>query len=348
MSALRRIVAYIAPKLAQFLFVVLATYTVVFLLVTFLPGDPLVAALASKTGGDTIADPETLERMREQYGLAGTPWEQYWHRLGMLLQGDLGVSIGTGQPVADMIARTAPNSIEIAALALVLAVVFAVLITFLAFLAPNRWIRNVLLQIPPFGVAIPAFLTGLLLISVFSFRLGWFPSSGSRLPGSSVLPAVTLALPVGAILFQVFSAAVLEAQTNQHVFTAVAKGVPPRRIFTAHLLRNALLPSITMLGLSIGYLAAGTAVVETVFSRDGIGRMTVNAVLARDINVIQGIVLMIAAVYALVNLLVDLAYGVIDPRTRRGGRASRGAGRVAAAVATGAAGPATQATEVKP
>ena len=322
MSAVTRIAGYIAPKLAQFLFVVLATYTVVFLLITFLPGDPLVAALAAKSGGDTIADPETLERLREQYGLAGTPWEQYWHRLGMLLQGDLGISIATGQPVAEMIGRTLPNSVEIAALALVIAIVFAVLITFLSFLAPTRWLRNLLLQIPPFGVAIPAFLTGLLLISVFSFGLGWLPSSGSRAPGSSILPAITLALPVGAILFQVFSAAVLEAQTNQHVFTAVAKGVPPRRIFTAHLLRNALLPSITMLGLTIGYLAAGTAVVETVFSRDGIGRMTVNAVLARDINVIQGIVLLIAAVYALVNLLVDLAYGVIDPRTRRSARAA--------------------------
>lgn len=325
----RRIVGYILPRVAQFVFVVLATYTVVFLLITFLPGDPVLAALASKSGGDTVVDPETLERLRERYGLAGTPWEQYWHRLGMLLQGDLGVSLATGQPVATMIARTLPHSVEIAVLALVIAIVLAVLVTFLAFLAPTRWLRNVLLQIPPFGVAIPAFLTGLLLISVFSFGLGWLPSSGTRQAGSAILPAITLALPVGAILFQVFSAAVIEAQAGQHVFTAVAKGVPPRRIFTAHLLRNALLPSITMLGLTIGYLAAGTAVVETVFSRDGIGRMTVNAVLARDITVIQGIVLLIAAVYATVNLVVDLAYGVIDPRTRRSGR-GRGAARPAA------------------
>lgn len=319
------VLRYIAPKAAQFVFVVLATYTVVFLLITFLPGDPLLAALASKSGGDTIVDPETLERLREQYGLAGTPWEQYWHRLGMLVQGDLGVSIATGQPVATMIARTLPNSVEIAAIALVIAIAIALVFTFLAFLAPTRWVRNLVVQIPPFGVAIPAFLTGLLLISLFSFTLGWLPSSGSRQPGSAILPAVTLALPVGAILFQVFSAAVFEAQASLHVFTAVAKGVPPRRIFTAHLLRNALLPTITMLGLTIGYLAAGTAVVETVFSRDGIGRMTVNAVLARDINVIQGIVLMIAAVYAVVNLVVDLGYGAIDPRTRpvRGSAAHR-------------------------
>ena len=326
MSAVLRVLRYIGPKLAQFVFVVLATYTVVFLLITFLPGDPLLAALASKSGGDTIVDPDALEKLRQQYGLAGTPWEQYWHRLGMLFAGDLGVSIATGRPVGDMIARTLPNSVEIAAIALLIAIVIAAVFAFLAFLAPFRWLRNLLLQIPPFGVAIPAFLTGLLLISFFSFTLGWLPSSGSRQPGSAILPAVTLALPVGAILFQVFSAAIFEAQASQHVFTAEAKGVPPWRIFTAHLLRNALLPTITILGLTIGYLAAGTAVVETVFSRDGIGRMTVNAVLARDINVIQGIVLMIAAVYAAVNLIVDLAYGVIDPRTRRSGRSGSSGG----------------------
>ena len=142
MNATLRVLRYIAPKLAQFVFVVLATYTVVFLLITFLPGDPLLAALASKSGGDTIVDPEVLERLRQQYGLAGTPWEQYWHRLGMLVQGDLGISIATGQPVATMIARTLPNSVEIALIALVIAIVIAVLFTFLAFIAPVRWLRN--------------------------------------------------------------------------------------------------------------------------------------------------------------------------------------------------------------
>jgi peptide/nickel transport system permease protein len=154
------------------------------------------------------------------------------------------------------------------------------------------------------------------LVSVFSFGLGWFPSSGSRSPLGVVLPAITLALPVGAIFFQVFSAAVLEAKNGPYVFTAVAKGLSSRTIFLRHVLRNSLLPSVTILGLLIGYLAGGTAVVETVFSRDGIGRITVDAVLARDTNVIQGVVLVVALVYSVVNLLVDLSYGLIDPRTR--------------------------------
>jgi peptide/nickel transport system permease protein len=318
MSKVKSWVGYLLPKLGQFIFVILATYTLVFVLIYFLPGDPLVAALASKGGGDTVIDPAELEALRAKYGLAGSLWEQYFGHLIALIQGDLGISIATGVPVIEMIGRAFPHSLDIAALALLLGVVSAVIITFLAYAAPWRWLRQVLLQIPPFGIAMPAFLSGLLLISVFAFTLGWLPSAGVRAPGSAILPAITLALPVGAIFFQVFSAAVLEAMNSPFVFTAVAKGVSPRSIFTKHLLRNALLPSITILGLLIGYLAGGTAVVETVFSRDGIGRLTVNAVLARDINVIQGVVLLVGATYAAVNLLVDIAYGFIDPRTRMG------------------------------
>lgn len=318
MSRVSSWLKYLVPKLGQFAFVILATYTLVFVLIHFLPGDPLVAALASKGGASTVIDPAEIEILRVKYGLDGTLWQQYIGHLVALLRGDLGTSIATGVPVIDMIARAFPHSLEIASLALLLGVVSAVIITYLAYLAPWRWLRQFLIQLPPFGIAMPAFLSGLLLISVFAFTLGWLPSAGVRAPGSSLLPAITLALPVGAIFFQVFSAAVLEATSSPYVFTAVAKGVAPRRIFLKHLLRNALLPSITILGLLIGYLAGGTAVVETVFSRDGIGRVTVNAVLARDINVIQGIVLLVGATYAAVNLLVDIAYGFIDPRTRLG------------------------------
>ncbi|MFC4224171.1 ABC transporter permease [Lysinibacter cavernae] len=309
-------VFYLLPKLGQFLFVILATYTLTFVLIHFLPGDPLVAALASKSGDSAVLDPAVLDAQRVKYGLDGSLWEQYFGHLLALFRGDLGISISTGVSVTDMIARALPHSAQIASLALVIGVIGAVIITFLAFAAPWPWLRNLLMQIPPFGVAIPAFLSGILLITIFSFGLDWLPSSGVRSPGSQILPAITLALPVGAIFFQVFSSAVFDAMSSSYVFTAEAKGVPPRSIFIKHLLRNALLPSVTILGLLIGYLAGGTAVVETVFSRDGIGRMTVNAVLARDINVIQGVVLVVGATYAIVNLLVDIAYGVIDPRTR--------------------------------
>jgi peptide/nickel transport system permease protein len=307
---------YLAPKIVQFVFVIWATYTVTFLLIHLLPGDPLLAALSVKGGDATTTDPAELEVLRAQYGLDGSTWQQYWGHLASALRGDLAVSIATSQPVGDMIARALPNTAAVALLALVLGVVSSILVTYLAYIARWRWVRTTLLQIPPLGVAVPAFLSGLVLVSVFAFGLDLFPSSGSRSPLSVVLPAVTLALPVGAIFFQVFSAAVLEAMASPYVFTATAKGLSPRTIFLKHVLRNSLLPSVTILGLLVGYLAGGTAVVETVFSRDGIGRLTVDAVLARDSNVIQGIIIVVALVYSVVNLLVDLSYGLIDPRTR--------------------------------
>jgi peptide/nickel transport system permease protein len=329
----RSALIFAAPKVLQFIFVIWATYTVTFLLIHFLPGDPVLAALALKGGDSVTTDPTALDAMRVQYGLDGSLFEQYFRHLGGVLTGDFGVSISTGQPVAGMIGKVFPSSATIAVLALVIGILLAVLVTYLAYLTRSNWLRQTLLQIPPLGVAIPAFLTGLVLISVFSFGLGWFPSSGTRNPLSIWLPSITLALPVGAIFFQVFSAAVFEAASGAYVFTAVSKGLSPRAIFNRHVLRNSLLASITILGLQIGYLAGGTAVVETVFSRDGIGRMTVNAVLARDINVIQGVVVVVAIVYSLVNLIVELCYGLIDPRIRP----SLGRGKTTAPAAAPAA-----------
>ena len=316
MQRILAVLRYVAPKLIQFAFVIWATYTVTFLLIHLLPGDPLLAALSVKGGDATTTDPATLALLREKFGLDGSLWDQYLGNFLAALRGDLGVSIATGQPVDQMIARALPNTASVALLALIFGVVTSVVLTFLAFLTPSRWLRQTLLQIPPLGVAIPAFLSGLLLVSVFSFWLGWLPSSGTRNPTAVILPAITLALPIGAIFFQVFSSAVLDAMRSPYVFTAVAKGVSPRNIFLRHVLRNSLLPSITILGLLIGYLAGGTAVVETVFSRDGIGRLTVDAVLARDATVIQGVVIVVALVYSVVNLIVDVSYGIIDPRTR--------------------------------
>jgi peptide/nickel transport system permease protein len=317
------VLIYLAPRVFQFVFVIWATYTVTFLLVHLLPGDPLLAALSVKGGDATTTDPAELAKLRAEYGLSGSVWDQYLSHAVAALHGNLGVSIATGQNVTDMVARALPNTASIAVIALVLGVFTSVALTYLAYLTRFRWVRQALLQLPPFGVAIPAFLSGLVLVSVFSFGLDWLPSSGTRNPLSVVLPSITLALPVGAIFFQVFASAVLDAMGGAYVFTAIAKGVSPRSIFLRHVLRNSLLPSVTILGLLVGYLAGGTAVVETVFSRDGIGRLTVDAVLARDTNTIQGVIIVVALVYSVVNLVVDLLYGIIDPRTR-----SRLSGRV--------------------
>lgn len=306
------------PKIAQCIFVVWASYTAAFFLIHALPGDPVLAALAVKGGDATSTDPALLDPIRARYGLDGPIWLQYLTNLAGLVRGDLGISIATDEPVASMVARAFPHTAAVAALALVLGLVGALAFTVWAAVARPRWVRAVVLQIPPLGIAIPAFLTGLVLISIFSFGLGWFPASGTRGFASVVLPAITLALPTGAIFFQVFSAAALDAEASPYVFTAHAKGLALGTVVVRHVLRNALLPSITIIGLQVGYLAGGTAVVETVFSRDGVGRLTVDAVTARDINVVLGVVVVVATVYAVVTLIVDALYGVIDPRTRPG------------------------------
>jgi peptide/nickel transport system permease protein len=333
-SRAKRALRFIGPRLFQFVFVIWAAYTLTFLLLHLLPGDPLIAALSVKGGDATPTDPTELRELRARYGLDGTIWDQYVTNGLAALRGDLGVSIATGQNVGDMIARALPNTAIVALLALVIGVSVSMVITYWAFVARKSWLRNSLLQIPPLGVAIPAFFSGLVLVSVFAYGLGLLPSSGSRNPLSPILPAVTLAMPVGAIFFQVFSAAVLEARASSYVFTAIAKGVSLPALFFRHVLRNALLPSITILGLLIGYLAGGTAVVESVFSRDGIGRLTVDAVLSRDGNVVQGVVLVVAVVYSVVNLLVDFSYGLIDPRIRPSGRRRVRAARDAAVVSS--------------
>ena len=307
---------FLIPKILQCLFVVWATYTVAFLLIHALPGDPVLAALSLRGGDATSTDPAELDAIRARYGFDGPLWQQYFSNLFALVRGDFGTSIATGQPVGDMIGRAFPHTAAVAIFALVLGFVLALGFTVWAYVARPAWVRDVVAQIPPLGIAIPAFLSGLVLITVFSFGLGWFPASGTNGFPSIVLPGITLALPTAAIFFQVFSAAVFDAGASPFVFTANAKGLAQRTVVVRHVLRNALLPSITIIGLQIGYLAGGTAVVETVFSRDGIGRLTVDAVLARDINVVMGVVIVVALVYAVVTLVVDGLYGVIDPRTR--------------------------------
>ncbi|MFG6444014.1 ABC transporter permease [Microbacterium sp. P06] len=307
---------FLIPKILQCLFVVWATYTVAFLLIHALPGDPVLAALSLRGGDATSTDPAELDALRARYGFDGPLWQQYFANLFALLRGDFGVSIATGQPVSDMIGRAFPHTAAVAVFALVVGFLLALGFTVWAYIARPAWVRDVVAQVPPLGIAIPAFLSGLVLITVFSFGLGWFPASGTRGFESVVLPGITLALPTAAIFFQVFSAAVFDAGASPFVFTANAKGLAQRTVVVRHVLRNALLPSITIIGLQIGYLAGGTAVVETVFSRDGIGRLTVDAVLARDINVVMGVVIVVALVYAVVTLVVDGLYGVIDPRTR--------------------------------
>ncbi|GII61685.1 peptide ABC transporter permease [Sphaerisporangium krabiense] len=307
---------YFARRLAQALFVLWASFTVSFAILYMLPSDPV----ALLVGPDADIPPERLDALRQEYGLDRPLVVQYLTRLGRMLHGDLGRSVQNHQPVGDVIAGALPATLQIAGLGLLLAVVVGGGLALLATYVSAAWLRQTLLSLPPLGVAIPPFWFGLLLLQVFSFRLGLFPAVGDEGAAGVVLPAVTLALPTGAMIAQLLAKSMTATLREPYVETARAKGAGRARVHLRHALRNAALPALTVAGLVVGNLLAGSVVTETVFSRAGLGRVTALAVTTQDIPVVQGLVVFAALVFVLVNLAVDLVYPLLDPRiARRGG-----------------------------
>ncbi len=199
--------------------------------------------------------------------------------------------------------------------ALVLAVLFGVAIAFFATYTRKRWLANLLFSLPPLGVAVPTFWVGLILLQLFSFRLHIFPAFGDKGFATVILPAITLAIPTGAVIAQVLTTSLQSTLRSPHVETAYAKGASRWRVQTRHALRLASIPAFTIAGVLVGTLLAGSVVVETVFSRAGVGRLTQTSVMAQDIPVVQGVVVFASLVFVLVNLAVDLFYPpLIDPR----------------------------------
>lgn len=302
---------YLSLRLLQAVGVLWAAWTVSFLILYVLPGDP-VRILIGPDASDVT--PAELAKLRHQLGLDQPLFVQYFHQLGHLLQGNFGRSIGTGQPVADVIGGAIGPTVQIALAGLVLAVLFGGGVALLATYTRIKWLGQFLLGLPPLGVSIPAFWFALLLIQWFSFGIPLFPAIGDTGPASVVLPAITLALPTGATIAQLLSKSLTATLREPYIDTAWAKGASRTRIHFRHALRNAALPALTVTGLIVGQLLSGTVVTETVFSRPGLGRITANAVQQQDIPVVQGVVLFAATVFVLANLLVDVIYPLLDPR----------------------------------
>jgi len=305
---------YLAVRLAQALGVLWAAYTVSFVVLYALPGDPV----SLMYGGDSSdVTPEQLATVRAEYGLDQPLPVQYVHQLGRVLRGDLGTSVVNGRPVTDLVAEAVPPTAQIAALGLLLALVLGGGLAILATFVRSRALSQTLLSLPPLGVAIPSFWFGLTLVQWLSFTFPLFPAVGNKGFSSLVLPAITLALPTGALIAQMLSRSLLGTLHEPWADTARAKGASRSRVHLRHALRNAALPTLTVTGLVIGGLLSGAVVTETVFSRAGVGRLTATSVGAQDIPVVQGIVLFAATVYVLVNLLVDVLYPLLDPRIVR-------------------------------
>lgn len=288
-----------------------AAYTVSFLVLYALPGDP-VKLLTGTDANDLTAD--QLSALSAEFGLDKPLIVQYFDNIVALLRGDLGTSFNSGRPVTDIIGEALLPTLQITGAGLLLAIIAGAGIAIAATYTRFRWLANLLLALPPLGVAIPGFWFGLMAIQWFSFTLPIFPASGDKGPASLILPALTLALPTGATIAQLLSKSLLNTLREPYIDTARAKGAGRTRIHFVHALRNAALPALTVSGLLVGQLLSGTVVTETVFSRPGIGRVTASAVQQQDIPVVQGVVVFAAAVFVIMNLLVDLIYPVLDPR----------------------------------
>jgi peptide/nickel transport system permease protein len=307
--------SFLLSRLASAALVVFGVSLLVFLLIHLIPGDPVEVMLGE---GSQAADREALRRA---LGLDLPLYVQMLEYYRGLLSFDLGESLYSRRPIADILIERLPATIELAAAGLLVALIIAVPLGVLAAVRSNTAWDGGAMIFSMLGISIPNFLMGPLLILLFALWLGWLPVSGREEAGSIVLPALTLGTALAAILSRMIRATLLETLGEDYVRTARAKGLPWRMVIFKHALRNALLPVITLLGLQLGALLGGTVITEIVFSWPGIGQLTIESIHRRDYPVVQACVLLISVSYVLVNTLTDLAYAWLDPRVRLQGAA---------------------------
>jgi len=302
--------SYLARRLLLVLPVVLGVVTLVFLLIHLIPGDPVEIMLGES------ALPADRDALREALGLDRPILEQYGTFLWGLCRGDLGVSLQQRRPVTALIREHYPATLELTLAAMLISLLIALPAGILSGTRQYSVWDHSTMFLALLGVSMPNFWLGPLLIWVFSIQLGWFPVSGKGGLAHLLLPALTLGASMAAIVARMTRSSVLEVLREDYVMTARAKGLSEARIILKHVLRNAMLPVLTVVGLQFGALLAGSIITETIFSWPGLGTLMVKAIQTRDYPVVQGCVLVIALSYVLVNLFTDLLYGVIDPRIR--------------------------------
>jgi peptide/nickel transport system permease protein len=312
------IVRFLARRLLYSVVVLFGVLVVVFALVHLVPGDPVRIALGTRY------TPEAYNALRAASGLDRPIVEQFFSYTGSALTGDLGVSFRNGDPVTVTLLERLPATLSLAAVGIVIALLISIPAGIWAALREGR-LSDVIVRITSqFGVSIPDFWMGILLIGLFAATLGWLPTSGYQpLIGNPagwlrhvILPGFTVGIVAGAIMTRYIRSAVLDVASMEYVRTARSKGLPPRVVTFRHILRNALIPVLTITGIQLATILGGVIVIEVVFAWPGIGRLVYTAVAARDYPLIQGAVLLIAALFLLINLTVDVLYAVVDPRIR--------------------------------
>ncbi|MBW4701401.1 MULTISPECIES: ABC transporter permease [unclassified Micromonospora] len=309
---------FVLRRLLQSVVVLLGVTLVVFLLLQLVPGDPVRVALGTRF------DQQTYDALRERSGLDRPLVVQYLSYVGHALTGDLGVSFRSGQPVTTIVLERLPATLSLAVTAVLLALLVAFPLGVLSAVRSGSFVDHAARVFSQFGVSVPDFWTGIMGILLFAGVLGWLPPSGyvaltddpAGWASHVALPAAAVGLVTASILTRFIRSSVLEVLAEDYVRTAEAKGLRRRVVVVRHVLRNALIPVVTVVGVQLASLVGGVIVIEVLFAWPGIGRLTYDAVQARDYPVLQGAVLFVATLFLLTNLLVDVLYARLDPRIR--------------------------------
>lgn len=315
--------AYIIRRLLMAVVILIIVTLIVFFIMQLLPGDPLVIFLGQQAGTGSLSQ-EHIDQLYSRYGLDKPLMAQYWNWISGVVQGNMGESIYYKEQVSALLMERFPVTLDLGIKAFILYNVLGVILGMIAALRRGTWIDTTATVVSYFGVSIPVFWLALLFVYAFGLKLAWFPIAGYVLPWEnlgqnlyhSVLPVICLSLMGWATIARQTRSSVLEVVSQDYIRTAWSKGLTERVIVFRHMLKNALIPIITLMGIGLGLMFGGQVFVEQVFAIPGIGRLLVSSVFAQDYQVVQSATLLIAAIVIVVNLLVDISYGWFDPRIR--------------------------------
>lgn len=313
------VTGFILRRLGSLLLVLFVASFLVFGLLYLAPGSPLSFVLGPRGGS-----PEQIAAVAAQYHLDDPFFVRYFSWLGNIFRGDLGDSIVYRQSVTDLLGSRIGTTVALISLAMIMIVVIGIGLGLLASLK-GGWVDQLITTVATLGLATPTFVIGVALISLFAVSLGWFPTNGSGSGGFDTithltLPAVALAVASTAYLSRITRASILEENEREHVQTATARGLRPKIVIGRHVLRNALIPITTVIGLTVATLIAGAVVIESVFALDGLGSLLVRAILQRDFSVVQAVILVLVFAFVVINAIVDFLYTIIDPRIQLGSK----------------------------
>lgn len=317
---------YLTRRLITFPLVMLGVSVLVFVAIRLVPGDSITAMLGTEAG---LLTPEQRQALSAYFGLDQSWFTQYWRWLSGILSGDFGISVTYGKPVLEVILDRFPLTLELAVLSMVIAISLGLPLGIFAATHNEKRSDLAVRIFAMIGQSTPSFVVGLLVIYVLSAGFGILPAMGQFVPltedplgnlAQLILPALTLGLSFTASVTRIARSSMLDVLNDDYVRTARSKGATPKRVIWRHALPNALIPVVTLSGVEFGYLLGGAVLVEQIFALPGLGRMVLDAILQRDYALVQGSVLFVALNFMIVNLLVDLAYVMLDPRIRLGGR----------------------------